>query len=118
MTDDFYLSTGHDEVVKGRKGWPDLDVRAAGRRNGLRLRGLSASNQEAMERGVVMHEAFYNEGEVMGRSYGCPAFRPGEGSPVLEQIADGGLFYGYAPVCEAQMEAPLAQVKGWESICE
>ena len=64
-----------------------------------------------------MHEAYYNEREVMGRSYGCPAFRPGKGSPIFEKIQEGSLFYGYAPQCKELMKGALGDVIGWGKMC-
>ncbi len=118
----FYFSAGHDEKTRKKKGktyWPDLQLEdEQARRNGLRLEGLSPSNSEARSRGVVMHEASYNSNATMGRSFGCPAFRPGKGGPIMEKIAYGSLLYGYAPVCDELMALVLAQVQGWEGMCE
>ena len=116
-TGPFYFSSRHDENKK-KNHWPDLDIEAHGRVNGLRLTGLSESNAEALARGVVMHEATYNRGKQMGRSHGCPAFRPGVGAPIMETIAGGSLFYSYAPQCSDLSQHPLSQVPGWEDTCQ
>lgn len=69
--------------------------------NGLRLKGLENRNKDALSRGVVMHEAYYNkEGAVMGRSYGCPAFIPGKAKNIFPRIKGGSLFYAHVPQCE------------------
>ncbi|MEC7988158.1 MAG: murein L,D-transpeptidase catalytic domain family protein, partial [Myxococcota bacterium] len=113
-----YFSAKHDRKKKKRKGWPDLKLKKTKTRyNGLRLDGLSITNGESLSRGVVMHEAYYNEGETMGRSYGCPAFRPGKGSPIFEKIQTGSLFYGYAPQCGELMKGVMEDVVGWDEIC-
>lgn len=124
-TSNFYFSTKHDRKKKGRKGWPNLDV-GAGSVNGMRLVGLSSTNSEALGAGVVMHEAYYNQDAMgarppkMGRSYGCPAFLPGRGAPVMNKINGGSLFYGYTGnLCPNEMNrGPLAQVPGWRGMCE
>ncbi len=124
-TSNFYFSTSHDRSKKGRKGWPNLNV-GEGRVNGMRLVGLSSTNSEALGAGVVMHEAFYNQDAMaarpakMGRSYGCPAFLPGRGAPVMDKISGGSLFYGYTgELCKSEMNrGPLAQVPQWRGMCE
>lgn len=69
--------------------------------NGMRLIGLEARNRDALERGVVMHEANYNrKGAQMGRSFGCPAFAPGVAKNIFPNIMLGSLFYAHAPQCE------------------
>ena len=107
---EYYDSSGHH----GK--WPNL----ANGVNGLRLDGLSPGvNKEARDQGVVMHEAYYNQdGNVpMGRSWGCPAFVPGKGAPIIKKLAGGGLLYGYAPICGNEMSKVLKQVQGWENLC-
>lgn len=124
-TSNFYFSASHDRSKKGRKGWPNLSVNA-GRVNGMRLVGLSSTNSEALGAGVVMHEAYYNQDAMsgkpakMGRSYGCPAFLPGKGAPIMNKISNGSLFYGYTgELCKNEMNrGPLAQVPGWQGMCE
>jgi hypothetical protein len=117
MTDQLYFSPSHDEQKK-MKHWPDLAIEGqTSRVNGLRLMGLSRSNKEALARGVVMHEATYNDSRKMGRSHGCPAFRPQRGAPIMEAIAGGSLFYSYAPQCTDLSLAPLSQIPGWEETC-
>ncbi len=125
-TSNFYFSTSHDRAKKGRKGWPNLAVSSGPRVNGMRMVGLSSTNSEALGAGVVMHEAYYNQDAMsgrpakMGRSYGCPAFLPGRGGPVMDKISNGSLFYGYSGnLCPREMSrGPLAQVPGWQSMCE
>lgn len=102
------------EFYQSQKDWP----RVSGRNNGLRMEGLSPSNRNALSEAVVMHEAHYRSGAVMGRSWGCPAFVPGKGGPIMSEIAGGSMFYGYAPVCAGDMRQVLNQVLGWETLCE
>ena len=89
--------------------------------NKLVLYGLSTSNSDVEAAGVVMHEAQYNEGgdKVMGRSYGCPAFVPGRGGPIVKKILGGSLFYSYVPTCAKEMKRALSddRVKNWEGLC-
>jgi hypothetical protein len=105
---------------KGRFGWPLLSRRPP--RNGVRLHGLSpGANDGAMRDGVVMHEARYNSDDSrtpMGRSYGCPAFAPGKGAPLIKKLVDDeSLMYSYAPQCGEQMAPVMKQVEGWRSFC-
>lgn len=68
--------------------------------NGLRLIGLEDRNKDALDSGVVMHEANYNrKGNTMGRSFGCPAFAPGVAKNIFPNIMEGSLFYAHAPQC-------------------
>ncbi|WP_040314784.1 murein L,D-transpeptidase catalytic domain-containing protein [Bacteriovorax sp. BAL6_X] len=118
-TGEFYMSSGHDERVKGQRGWPTF--KSSGRNyNGMRLDGLSKGvNDKARSQGVVMHEAYYNRGNIMGRSFGCPAFVPGEGREIMEKINNGSLYYSYVPNegCRSDYNKALKDVKGWERMC-
>ena len=110
---EYYHSTNHTP-----KQWPFLSIEGEQKNiNGLRLDGLSSTNKQARSRGVVMHEATYNTGRVMGRSYGCPAFRPSEGAEIMPAFAHGGMYYSYVPRCEAQQEEVLKEVEDWEQTC-
>lgn len=108
-----------------RPNWPrfSLNVKRNGQTvsrqfNGMRMEGLSRGiNSNADNVGVVMHEADYNRGAIMGRSYGCPAFRPGEGRSIMDEIRDGSLFYSYVPKCGADMRDVLKDVPGWQTTC-
>ena len=104
----YYLSANH--VGK----WPML----VDRKNGMRLEGLSSSNKEALAQGVVMHEAYYNQGNIMGRSYGCPAFPPGKGAPIIAKLKGGGLYYSYTPVCKPEYAQVMNQISDWDSFCK
>lgn len=107
----FFKTNG---LYASKKGWP----RIAGRANGMNMIGLSGPNARAMGDGVVMHEAHYNRsGATLGRSWGCPAFIPGKGGPIMRKITGGSLFYAYAPVCASDMRQVLSQVQGWENYC-
>lgn len=110
--DDYYFSSN------GRySGWPMLKSG----RNGIRMTGLTPNvNWQDRDFGVVMHEAPYNavdEGEKMGRSAGCPAFRPGCAKPLLDKMQGGSLYYSYAPQCKDQMKHVYKQIDGWEDFC-
>lgn len=69
--------------------------------NGVRIEGLDWRNFDANAKGVVFHERWYvrGEGSVQGRSFGCPAFPPGKGAPLLKRMKGGSLYYSYAPQC-------------------
>jgi hypothetical protein len=109
-----------DELYFSQNGRLRRWTMVAPGKNGLRLQGLSpGANWNSRDQGVVMHEARYNRSgnAVMGRSWGCPAFVPGRGAPIMRQISNGTLFYSYAPQCRPQMEPVLRQVAGWENFC-
>lgn len=101
------------------KGWPKF----RNGKNALRLDGLTPSvNNGARGNGVVMHGAWYNEPDVtgqqiMGRSYGCPAFDPDEAESIIGTITDKSLYYSYVPTCANDMNKSLAQVAGWQNQC-
>jgi hypothetical protein len=121
-TAELYLSTGtnssHIEKKNSAgvvvKGWPYLS--SSKKLNALRLDGLSPGiNTNARANGVVMHGSWYNNKEVtgsdiMGRSYGCPAFSTNAAQSVLPKINGGSLYYSYVPKCsadQATIEAAL-----------
>ena len=108
---EYYWSKSHS------RSWPELNPGGSQRHNGIRMDGLSPTNHQARNRGVVMHEANYNQSSIMGRSYGCPAFRPGEGGPIIEKIKQGGLYYSYAPQCATLTAEVLETIIGWETKC-
>ena len=110
---DYYLSS------KNRYKWPLLTRKPP--RNGMQLHGLTPGvNDDALSDGYVMHEAKYNSGgnAVMGRSWGCPAFVPGRGAPVMAKLQGGSLLFNYAPQCTSQMNVVKKQIRGWEKFCQ
>lgn len=110
---DYYLST------KNRYKWPLLTRKPP--RNGMQLHGLTPGvNDDALSDGYVMHEAKYNSSgnSVMGRSWGCPAFVPGKGAPVMAKLRGGSLLMNYAPQCTKQMNTVKNQIKNWENFCD
>lgn len=117
---EFYMSYSHDETNKGRKGWPTMKANGK-RRNGLRMDGLTKGvNNKARAQGVVMHEAYYNTGKVMGRSFGCPAFPPKKGRDLMKKMSGGSLYYSYVPLdgCSSDYNKTLNDIKGWEQTCD
>lgn len=75
-------------------------------KNGLSLRldGLNAGlNDRAMERGIVMHGAWYvSEAMVrqqgrLGRSEGCPALSPAVAPRIIDMIRGGSVVFAYYP---------------------
>lgn len=70
----------------------------------LRLNGLDRGfNDRALERGIVIHAAPYVGPDVvktqgrLGRSWGCPALRPGIAKQVIDLVKGGGLVFAYYP---------------------
>lgn len=70
----------------------------------LRLNGLDRGfNDRALARGIVIHGAPYVSPEVveargrLGRSWGCPALRPGVAKQVIDYVKGGGLVFAYYP---------------------
>jgi L,D-transpeptidase catalytic domain len=70
----------------------------------LRLDGLEAGvNDRARERAIVFHGAPYvSDASVqalgrLGRSWGCPALRPGIARTLIDTIKDGSLVFAYYP---------------------
>ena len=128
-TGERYMSAGkgnnHVEKRNSRghvhKGWPYISK--SPKLNAMRLDGLTPSiNGHARNKGVVMHGAWYNESkvtgsEVMGRSYGCPAFAPDDTAEILNSINGGSLYYSYVPKCADDMQKAEAQVPGWKTMC-
>lgn len=109
-------STAHDPEIRPKGAWPMISTTP--RINKLVLKGLSSGvNDDALRNGVVMHEAWYNTADIMGRSFGCPAFRPEEGREIMNKILGGSLFYAYVPKCNDDMDKVLNQVKNWERTC-
>jgi len=63
-------------------------------RKALLFHGFEASNDEMCARGAYMHTASY-AGGVPGRSWGCPAVKPGDASEIYGKIGGGGLVCTY-----------------------
>jgi L,D-transpeptidase-like protein len=69
----------------------------------LRLRGLEPSNDRAIERAIVIHGASYVSHQSaaalgrLGRSWGCPALRPGVAAEIIDRVKGGGLIFAYYP---------------------
>jgi hypothetical protein len=58
----------------------------------LRLQGLEPSNNEALDRGIVLHGASYvQDGQRAGRSWGCPAVDQHVVSSVINRMKGGAL---------------------------
>ena len=70
----------------------------------LRLNGLDKGfNDRARERAIVMHGAPYVNPDAisslgrLGRSWGCPALRPGIARLVIDLVMGGSLLFSYYP---------------------
>lgn len=67
----------------------------------LKLDGLEYTNNNARERGVVIHSAdyvsheFIEENGRLGRSYGCPAIPKADYASTIEKIKEGSCFFIY-----------------------
>jgi hypothetical protein len=102
------------------KGWPTVDSSG---RNALRLDGLSSGvNDKVRSNGVVMHGAWYNDKantgmDIMGRSYGCPAFSSEDAPEIINSIQKGSLFYSYVPSCKDDHTKILKDVPKWSQMC-
>lgn len=57
------------------------------------LQGLESTNNNAMERAIVMHGADYVNPSHTGRSWGCPAVEPRYIAGLVNQLEDGSLLY-------------------------
>ncbi|MFL5510260.1 MAG: murein L,D-transpeptidase catalytic domain-containing protein [Gemmatimonadaceae bacterium] len=64
---------------------------------GLRLKGVSSTNDRALARGVVAHGAPYVTETKAGRSEGCPAMEQQRAQRVLPELANGGMVFLFAP---------------------
>ena len=70
----------------------------------MRLKGLEDGvNDNAYKRAIVMHGADYATPSFvdrigrLGRSWGCPAVRPGIAKPLINSIKDGQYLFAYYP---------------------
>ena len=68
----------------------------------LKLHGLEYSNNKAFDRGVVIHSADYateeflhQNGNVLGRSYGCPALPHDNYKTIVDMIKNGSCLFIY-----------------------
>jgi hypothetical protein len=72
----------------------------------LKLDGLEEGvNDNARERLIVLHGADYvtedrAEGRLVGRSWGCPAVRPGVSRILIDAIKEGSVLWIYYPLDE------------------
>ncbi len=98
--------------------WPYVYIQGI-QAKGLKLHGLSPGvNEEALASKVVFHEANFNSFSNIGRSLGCPAFIPGQGEAIMNQIYGGSLMYSYIPQCIHEHSKVLSSIPGWESMCQ
>ncbi|WP_251978713.1 murein L,D-transpeptidase catalytic domain family protein [Salinicola avicenniae] len=82
----------------------------------LRMEGLEPGfNDAAMQRAIVMHGAAYvdpTRGERqgrLGRSWGCPALRPGIAGDVIDVLKDGQFVFSYYPERDWLTRSALAR---------
>ncbi len=81
------------------QSWPVVDSSGA---KGIKMYELGRAKDENFNlagRGVVMHEQYYVDNSTPGRSYGCPAMKPGHLKPKTSIFKRGVLYYSYAPQC-------------------
>lgn len=83
-----------------------------GGRRSLILHGFESTNDNACDRATIMHPAGY-VGGVPGRSWGCPALRPGDVKEVYGKVGGGGLICAHkdGPILEAAGERRSAKKK-------
>ncbi|RFM29960.1 murein L,D-transpeptidase catalytic domain family protein [Deminuibacter soli] len=80
------------ETYRGKAGY---SMRFDGQEHGI--------NSNVRKRDIVMHGSFYvngeraDEGQMMGRSYGCPAVPYEEHKNIIDEIKDGSCFFAYYP---------------------
>ena len=88
---------GSNATSSGAYRTDDFYVGAHGR--SLRLSGLDASNSNVLDRGIVVHGAWYVSQElaashgVLGRSEGCFALAAGNLEEVFARLGPGHLIY-------------------------
>jgi hypothetical protein len=88
---------GSNATSSGAYRTDDFYVGAHGR--SMRLSGLDSSNSNALERGIVVHGAWYVSQEmaasrgVLGRSEGCFALAAGSLEEVFARLGPGHLIY-------------------------
>ena len=88
---------GSNATSSGAYRTDDFYVGAHGR--SMRLSGLDATNSNALERGIVVHGAWYVSQEmaasrgVLGRSEGCFALSDGSLAEVFARLGPGHLIY-------------------------
>ncbi|MXO86429.1 twin-arginine translocation pathway signal [Altererythrobacter aurantiacus] len=76
----------------------------------MRLDGLDPSNDNALSRAIVMHQADYASSQVvdkygkLGRSNGCFAMAPGEFDYALERLHNGRLLFAESLGIDAKGE--------------
>tara|TARA_B100000809_G_scaffold84309_2_gene82750 strand:+ start:6862 stop:7605 length:744 start_codon:yes stop_codon:yes gene_type:complete len=69
----------------------------------LKLDGLEYSNNNARERGIVIHGAkyvsnkFIKENQRLGRSLGCPSLPMDSFKEIIESLKDGSCLFVYSP---------------------
>ena len=70
----------------------------------MKLHGKESTNNNVFDRGVVVHSADYateeflkSNGNILGRSYGCPALPHKNYKEIVTTISDGSCFYIYHP---------------------
>ncbi|MEN8927507.1 MAG: murein L,D-transpeptidase catalytic domain family protein [Flavobacteriales bacterium] len=80
----------------------------------LKLHGLEYSNNNAFDRGVVMHSADYateeflhTNGNVLGRSFGCPALPHLNYHTIVDQIKNGSCLFIYGKDREYSRKSKL-----------
>jgi len=100
------------------------DTYNGGRGYSMHLDGMEAGiNDRVRSRNIVMHGSKYvnadraDDGESMGRSYGCPAVSYAESRQIIDKIKNGSCFFIYAEnkpytstskILNARFEWPLA----------
>ncbi len=93
----------------------------------VKLHGLEKGfNDNAYDRGVVIHRADYatrefleSNGNVLGRSYGCPAVPFEQYDKLLNIVRDGSCFFIYYPDKDyLRKSKPVNSSRGYENFLE
>ena len=111
----FKVSERYTSTRESSRHWTNL----GGGRNAVKMDGLSGDlNDHARDKGVVMHGAGYNTGDTMGRSWGCPAFTPGDARNILNTLTGGALYYSYVgDNCSSDQSIVDNSLPNWEYTC-
>lgn len=93
------FSNAHGSEATSRGGYLTSEYYSGKYGHSMRLRGLDHSNNNAENRAIVVHSAWYAEPDViaqhgkLGRSEGCFAFGKSSHAEVLSRLGPGRFLY-------------------------
>jgi hypothetical protein len=86
----------------------------------MRLKGIERTNSNAWMRGIIVHKAWYAEpeflkqnGNVLGRSHGCPALPEEDYDAIVSRISGGSCFFIYHPNRVYLRWSWVLNLQGW-----